>query len=61
MVGATDTVFFAAVTVVSDVGTMVFFTQTLVPVPETMVLLEREDLLDREDHFPGRKEDGLGL
>jgi len=38
MVGATDTIFCAALTLVSDVATMVFFTQTIVSIPETMFI-----------------------
>ena len=41
MVYATDTVFFAAVTVGSDVGTMVFFTHGMVPIAETMVFAKQ--------------------
>jgi hypothetical protein len=42
MVGATDTIFFAAVTMVSDVYTMVFFTQTMVPIPGTIFLVNQK-------------------
>ena len=61
MVGATDTVFFAAVTIVSDVGAMVFFTQILVPIPETMVFLNERIFLVRKTIFPVAKKTVSGF
>jgi hypothetical protein len=55
LVGGTDTNFFAAVTVVSDVGTMGFFTQTMVPIPETLVFAKQTILLITETIFPVAK------
>ena len=54
MVGAKDTIAFAAVTMVPDIDTMVFLTHTMVSIANTVVFFEREDLLDQENHGPGR-------
>jgi hypothetical protein len=48
MVGATDTIFFAAVTVVSGAGTTVVFTHSVVPVTKTIVFATHNIFLIRE-------------
>ena len=55
MVSATDTVYFAAVAVVSDAGTMVFFTHTRVPIPETGVLSNEKIFPAAETIFPANQ------
>jgi len=55
LVGAIDTAFCAAVTMVSDLGALVFFTHTRVPIPETMVFAKQNIFLIRETISPVAK------
>ena len=52
VVGATDTVFFATMTVGSDVGTKVFFSHTMVSIPAKMVFARQTIFLIRETMVP---------
>ena len=55
MVGATDSFFRAAVTVVSDAGKMVFFAHTAVPITATMIFASEKIFLLGETMFPVAK------
>ena len=55
MVGATETTFCAAVTVVSVVVKMVCIMQTMVSIPETMVFSNEKIFLVRKTIFPVAK------
>jgi len=51
MVGATDTIFCAAVTVASIVVKMVCVTQTILSIPETMAFANEKIFLARKTIF----------
>ena len=55
MVGATDTIFFAAATMVPIAETMVFFTHTVVSIPNTVVSSSEKIFLTRKTMVPGAK------
>jgi hypothetical protein len=51
VVNATETIFFAVVTAVSDVWTMVFFTSAIVAIMETMLYAKQKTFLIRRTRF----------
>jgi hypothetical protein len=51
MVRAIDTIFFAALTMVSDAGNMVFFTHTIVSIPEIMIFSNEKIIWTAETIF----------